>query len=62
MTSNSALGLSSIYFNAPLGALTVPVIQVNGIDLFYTIEGSSKNEPLLLVAGFDGNNSDVLFL
>ncbi|CAA9561225.1 hypothetical protein AVDCRST_MAG81-668 [uncultured Synechococcales cyanobacterium] len=40
----------------------MPVIQVNGIDLFYTIEGSSKNEPLLLVAGFDGNNSDVLFL
>ena len=33
------------------------VIQVNGIDLFYTIEGSSENEPLLLVAGFDSDSS-----
>lgn len=33
------------------------VIQVNGIDLFYTIEGSSENEPLLLIAGFDSDSS-----
>lgn len=33
------------------------VIQVNGIDLFYTIEGSSENERLLLVAGFDSDSS-----
>lgn len=33
------------------------VIQVNGIDLFYTIQGSSQNEPLLLVAGFDSDSS-----
>ena len=33
------------------------VIQVNGIDLFYTLEGSSENEPLLLVAGFDSDSS-----
>lgn len=33
------------------------VIQVNGINLFYTIEGSSENEPLLLVAGFDSDSS-----
>ncbi len=35
----------------------MPVIQVNGIDLFYTIQGSSENEPLLLVAGFNGDSS-----
>ena len=39
------------------GDLAVSVIQVNGIDLFYTIEGSSENEPLLLVAGFDSDSS-----
>ena len=33
------------------------VIQVNGIDLFYTIQGDSDNEPLLLVAGFDSDSS-----
>ncbi|MBD3885238.1 alpha/beta fold hydrolase [Phormidium tenue FACHB-886] len=33
------------------------VIQVNGIDLFYTIHGSRENEPLLLVAGFDSDSS-----
>lgn len=33
------------------------VIQVNGIDLFYTIQGSSENEPLLLIAGFDSDSS-----
>jgi 3-oxoadipate enol-lactonase len=35
----------------------VSVIQVNGIDLFYTIHGSSKNELLLLIAGFDSDSS-----
>jgi 3-oxoadipate enol-lactonase len=35
----------------------VPVIQVNGINLFYTIHGSSENDTLLLIAGF---NSDSL--
>lgn len=33
------------------------IIQVNGIDLFYTIHGSNKNEPLLLIAGFDSDSS-----
>ncbi len=33
------------------------IIQVNGIDLFYTIEGSTENEPLLLIAGFDSDSS-----
>lgn len=33
------------------------VIQVNGIDLFYTLQGSSENEPLLLIAGFDSDSS-----
>lgn len=40
-----------------LGDLAVSVIQVNGIDLFYTIQGSSENEPLLLVAGFNSDSS-----
>jgi 3-oxoadipate enol-lactonase len=35
----------------------VSVIQVNGIDLFYNIEGSSDNESLLLIAGFDSDSS-----
>ena len=33
------------------------VIQVNGIDLYYKIQGSSENEPLLLIAGFDSDSS-----
>lgn len=33
------------------------IIQVNGIDLFYTIQGSRENEPLLLVSGFDSDSS-----
>lgn len=33
------------------------VIQVNGIDLYYNIQGSSANEPLLLIAGFDSDSS-----
>lgn len=33
------------------------VIQVNGIDLFYTIQGSSQNELLLLIAGFNSDSS-----
>lgn len=33
------------------------VIQVNGIDLFYTVQGSRENDPLLLVAGFDSDSS-----
>jgi pimeloyl-ACP methyl ester carboxylesterase len=33
------------------------VIQVNGIDLYYNIQGSSENEPLLLIAGFDSDSS-----
>jgi 3-oxoadipate enol-lactonase len=35
----------------------VPVIQVNGIDLFYTIQGDSANELLLLIAGFNSDSS-----
>ncbi|HEY9847746.1 MAG TPA: alpha/beta hydrolase, partial [Candidatus Caenarcaniphilales bacterium] len=33
------------------------VIQVNDIDLFYTIQGSRENELLLLIAGFDSDSS-----
>ncbi len=33
------------------------VSQVNGIDLYYNIQGSSKNELLLLIAGFDSDSS-----
>ncbi|MDJ0702896.1 MAG: alpha/beta fold hydrolase [Leptolyngbyaceae cyanobacterium MO_188.B28] len=33
------------------------IIQVNGIDLFYAIEGSKDYEFLLLIAGFDGDSS-----
>ncbi|MBD2126055.1 alpha/beta hydrolase [Microcoleus sp. ZQ-A2] len=33
------------------------VIHVNGIDLYYKIQGSSENEPLLLIAGFDSDSS-----
>lgn len=33
------------------------VIQVNGIDLFYNIQGRSENELLLLIAGFDSDSS-----
>ena len=33
------------------------VIQVNGIDLYYNIQGSSENELLLLIAGFDSDSS-----
>lgn len=40
-----------------LGDLAVSVIQVNGIDLFYTLEGSSENEPLLLIPGFNSDSS-----
>ncbi len=32
------------------------VIQVNGIDLYYNIQGSSANESLLLIAGFDSDS------
>jgi pimeloyl-ACP methyl ester carboxylesterase len=35
----------------------VSVIQVNGIDLYYNIQGSSENELLLLIAGFDSDSS-----
>lgn len=35
----------------------MPVIQVNGIELFYTIHGSSENDTLLLMAGFDSDSS-----
>lgn len=35
----------------------MPVIRANGIDLFYTIQGSSENEPLLLIAGFNSDSS-----
>jgi pimeloyl-ACP methyl ester carboxylesterase len=35
----------------------VSVIQVNGIDLFYNIQGSSENESLLLIAGYDSDSS-----
>ncbi|GAB4192671.1 MAG: alpha/beta hydrolase [Coleofasciculaceae cyanobacterium] len=34
----------------------MPVIQVNGINLFYTIQGSSENDTLLLIAGFDSDS------
>jgi 3-oxoadipate enol-lactonase len=34
----------------------VPVIQVNGINLFYTLQGSSENDTLLLIAGFDSDS------
>jgi pimeloyl-ACP methyl ester carboxylesterase len=40
-----------------LGGLAVSVIQVNGIDLYYKIQGSSENESLLLIAGFDSDSS-----
>lgn len=33
------------------------VIQVNGIDLYYNIQGPSENESLLLIAGFDSDSS-----
>lgn len=33
------------------------IIQVNGIDLFYTIQGDSANDPLLLVSGFNSDSS-----
>lgn len=33
----------------------MPKTQVNGIDLFYSIQGTS--EPLLLIAGFDSDSS-----
>ena len=35
----------------------MPVIQVNGIDLYYNLQGSPENEPLLLIAGFDSDSS-----
>lgn len=35
----------------------MPVIQVNRINLFYTIQGSSENDTLLLIAGFDSDSS-----
>jgi len=35
----------------------VSVIQVNGIDLYYNIQGSSENDLLLLIAGFDSDSS-----
>lgn len=35
----------------------MPVIQVNGINLFYTIQGSTENDTLLLIAGFDSDSS-----
>ena len=35
----------------------MPIIQVNGINLFFTIEGSKEDELLLLIAGFDGDSS-----
>jgi len=35
----------------------VSVIQVNGIELFYTLQGSSENDPLLLISGFDSDSS-----
>ena len=35
----------------------MPVIQVNEINLFYTIQGSSENDTLLLIAGFDSDSS-----
>lgn len=34
----------------------MPVIQVNGIDLYYNIQGSPEKEPLLLIAGFNSDN------
>lgn len=33
------------------------VMQVNGIDVFYTLQGSRQHEVLLLVAGFDSDSS-----
>lgn len=33
------------------------VIHVNGIDLYYNVQGSSANESLLLIAGFDSDSS-----
>lgn len=33
------------------------VIQVNGIDLYYNLQGSRENESLLLIAGFDSDSS-----
>lgn len=33
------------------------VIQVNGIDLYYNVQGSSANQSLLLIAGFDSDSS-----
>jgi pimeloyl-ACP methyl ester carboxylesterase len=32
------------------------VIQVNGIDLYYNLQGSCENEPLLLIAGFNSDS------
>ncbi|HEY9666957.1 MAG TPA: alpha/beta fold hydrolase, partial [Coleofasciculaceae cyanobacterium] len=43
--------------NQILGELAVSVIHVNGIDLYYNIQGSRENEPLLLIAGFDSDSS-----
>ncbi|NMG10651.1 alpha/beta hydrolase [Brasilonema sp. UFV-L1] len=35
----------------------MPKVLINGIDLFYDIQGNSEKEPLLLIAGFDSDIS-----
>ncbi|HBB34952.1 MAG TPA: alpha/beta hydrolase [Cyanobacteria bacterium UBA8803] len=35
----------------------MPVIQANGINLYYKIQGSKEKELLLLIAGFDSDSS-----
>ena len=35
----------------------MPIIQVNGINLYYNIQGFIENESLLLIAGFDSDSS-----
>ncbi|MBD2102326.1 alpha/beta fold hydrolase [Leptolyngbya sp. FACHB-261] len=35
----------------------MPIIRVNGIDVYYKLQGSSQNELLLLIAGFASDSS-----
>lgn len=35
----------------------MPIAQVNGIELFYTVQGENINPPLLLISGFNSDSS-----
>lgn len=35
----------------------MPIAQVNGIELFYTVQGDSNNPSLLLISGFNSDSS-----